>query len=296
MIDRIRTYLTVVEEGSINRASARLRIAQPALSRQMKALEDQFGGSLLEREASGVKPTGLGHELIKSMKPLVAAFDTAVADLRRQARGERSELRIGYLNSAAESVLSPAIRELRKVHPEVTLQLHDMSPREQIDGLRAGELDLALIGQEGASAAREYHSTKLCSLGVCVAVSDRDPFATRDSIPLKSLRAHPFIAVDDAEMPGRNRWMTSLCRSAGFTPRFIITVDGITHVLSRIVSETAVTLLPEYFLQFRHPGVTFIPISDESARWDFIVLRQKGKAFAPALALIEAFREEAKRI
>ena len=296
MIDRFRTYLIVVEEGSINRASARLRIAQSALSRQMKALEDQLGGSLLERESSGVKPTGLGHHLIQTMTPVVAAFDAAVADLRRLARGERTELRVGYLISAADSVLSPAIDELRKSHPEVTLHLQDMSPREQIDGLRTGELDLALIGQEGASAAREYHSTKLRSLGVCVAVSNRDPLAARQSMSLKDLSGHPFIAVDEAQVPGRNRWMTALCRSAGFKPRFILTVDGITHVLSRVVSETAVTLLPAYFLQFRHPGVTFIPIADESARWDFIVLRQKGKASAPSLALIKAFREAAKRI
>ena len=78
MIDRIRALLTVIEEGSVNRAAVRLRITQPALSRQMKALENEVGGRLLERESSGVKPTGLGHALVKAMRPLIAQHDEVI--------------------------------------------------------------------------------------------------------------------------------------------------------------------------------------------------------------------------
>src|SRR4051812_8621704 len=107
MIDRIRALFTVVEEGSVNRAAARLRITQPALSRQMKSLEEEVGGRLLEREASGVTPTGLGHTFLKAMRPVLGAYDAALAEPRQHARGLRNELRIGYLISAAQAVLEP---------------------------------------------------------------------------------------------------------------------------------------------------------------------------------------------
>ena len=178
MIERIRALLTVIEEGSVNRAAVRLRITQPALSRQMKALEQEIGGRLLERETSGVKPTGLGHALVKAMRPLIAQHDEVMAALRRQARGERSELRVGYLMSAAQRLLTPALQRLRKSQPHLKLKLLDLSPREQIDALRAGELDVALIGQEGATASKEFHSAKLRSFGVCVAVGASDPLAS----------------------------------------------------------------------------------------------------------------------
>ena len=291
MIDRIRALLIVIEEGSVNRAALRLRITQPALSRQMKALEDEIGGRLLEREASGVSPTGLGHAVVKSMRPVMKAYDTVLAGLRRQARGEQAELRVGYLISAAQSVLTPALARLRKAHPGLKLKLHDMSPREQIDGLRAGELDVALIGQEGVVAASEFHSAKLRSFGVCVAVSDGDPLAQRKSVPVKELKGRDFIGLDEDQMPGRNRWMTALCKTAGFKPRFLSMVDGITNVLSQVVSESAVTLLPGYFVKFQHPGVTFVPISDERARWDFIVLWQRGRASTSTRALVDALKE-----
>lgn len=295
MIDRIRALLTVIEEGSVNRAAVRLRITQPALSRQMQALENDIGGRLLERETSGVKPTALGHALVKAMRPLAAAYTAALAELRRQARGEQSELRVGYLISAAQSVLTPALARLRKSHPEVKLKLHDLSPREQIDGLRTGELDVALIGQEGAVAAREFYSARLGSLGVCVAVAEGDELAAKRKIALKELKARSFIGIDEDQMPGRNAWMTSLGRKAGFKPRFAVIVDGITNVLSLVASENAVTLLPSYFQEFKHPGVVFVPISDAGAKWDFIVLWQRGKVPASTRALVSELKESAAR-
>ncbi len=296
MMDRIRALLTVIEEGSVNRAAVRLRITQPALSRQMQALEHELGGRLLERETSGVKPTGLGHALVKSMRPLVESYDAALADLRRQARGEHSELRVGYLFSAAQSMLTPALARLRKSHPQVKLKLHDMSPREQIDGLRSGELDLALIGQEGLLAAREFHSARLRSFHVCVAVADGDPLALKKRISVKELKGRDFIGVDEDQVPGRNRWMTALCKAAGFKPRFAVVVDGITNVLSQVVSESAVTLLPGYFEKLQHPGVTFVPVSDDTARWDCMVLWQKGRASAATRALVDALKHVAAEI
>jgi DNA-binding transcriptional LysR family regulator len=79
MIDRMRALLVVVEEGSVNRAAVRLRITQPALSRQMKSLEDEIGGRLLERETSGVTPTSIGHTLISAMRPVIDAYEAALA-------------------------------------------------------------------------------------------------------------------------------------------------------------------------------------------------------------------------
>jgi DNA-binding transcriptional LysR family regulator len=154
---------------------------------------------------------------------------------------------------------------------------------------------VALIGQEGSVAAKEFHSAKLCSLGVCAAMPDTDRFASRKSITLKELKGRDFIGIDEREMPGRNRWITSLCRKAGFKPRFAAIVDGLTNVMSHVVSESAVTLVPAYFSKASHPGVVFVPVSDTSAHWDFIVLWQKGATPPVARALVAALKEVAAK-
>ena len=99
---QIRSFLTVVEEGSLHRAAARLRISQPALSRQMQALEHELGGRLLERMATGVSPTAGGQALVKSMGAVLASYDLAVKDTRRALRGETDQVRIAYVPSVEQ--------------------------------------------------------------------------------------------------------------------------------------------------------------------------------------------------
>ena len=89
--------------------------------------------------------------------------------------------------------------------------------------------------------------------------------------------------------------MSALCKTAGFKPRFAMIVDGITKVLSLVASENAVTLLPAYFQEFTHPGVVFVPVEDSTARWEFIVLWQRGKAPASTRALVAALKDAAAR-
>jgi len=293
MIERIRALMIVIEEGSVNRAALRLRLSQSALSRQIQALEGELGGRLLERTPAGVEPTGLGHALVKAMIPVLARYDVSLAEVRKQARGERAEVRVGYLISAAQAVLTPALEALRLSHPEVKVRLLDLSPREQIAALRAGEIDLALIGQEGRIAAKQFYCLTLRTLGVCVAVAADDSLAGESKIALAELKGRDFLGIDETEMPGRNQWITTLCRSAGFKARIVGSVDGVTHVLSRIASESCVTLLPDYFLGFSHPGVVFRRVNDTAARWDFLLLRQKGKMTPAMRALVEALQKSA---
>jgi molybdenum-dependent DNA-binding transcriptional regulator ModE len=98
--------LVFLEEGSLDRAAARLRISQPALSRQMQALEHELGGRLLERMATGVSPTAGGQALANRMGAVLASYDLAMSDTCRALRGETDELR---------SVL----QKVREVSPEI---------------------------------------------------------------------------------------------------------------------------------------------------------------------------------
>jgi DNA-binding transcriptional LysR family regulator len=296
MVEKIQAFIVVIEEGSVNRAATKLRVAQPALSRQMQSLENELGGRLLERRTSGVVPTGLGLLLAKSMRPILSSYSASLAEMRREARGLRVELRIGYLQTAIQSLLSPAIARLHETHPDIKLKLHDLSPREQIEGLRSGNLDIALIGQEGEVGAGDFRSLKLCSLGVCAAFSRGDKLARRQSITLAELKNYRFIGVDEQEVPGRNRWMAALCRTGGFKPKFEAVVDGITNVLSMVVSEMGVTLLPSFLSDFQYPGISFVPVKDANATWDFILLWQRGKTQKTTLALIDALTVEATKM
>jgi len=290
MLDRIRSLLAVAEEGSLNRAAVRLRLSQPALSRQMQALEHELGGALLERHSAGVRLTHLGNEAVRLLGPLAAAVESACAQIRQQARGHRAELRVGYLGSAARRYLTPALVRLREREPGVRVRLEDQSPGEQIAALRAGQIDVGLIGQEGRALSREFYTRKFDTLRLVAALPTRHALARRRSIPLAALRGEVFVGALDREVPGRNRWIQDLCRKAGFRTRFVADGGSITETFALIAAEGAVTLLPDYFAREERPGVALVPVADAWAVWDFLVVWQRG-ALAPALrALVEALQ------
>jgi DNA-binding transcriptional LysR family regulator len=289
MLVQLRSFLAVIDEGSLNRAAARLRISQPALSRQMQALENETGGRLLERSATGVSLTDAGYALAAKARQILADYDAALAEARRLARGQKEKLRIGYLASAAPSLLNPALAMLRRAHPHVKIKLLDLSPGEQIAALKGGQIDVAFIGQEGSVAARDFYTRKLATMPVLIVLPADHRLASRKEIRLAELKDESFIGAPDEEMPGRNRWITHLCRRAGgFTPRIVQEADSVTHMLSLIATEGAVTLVPSYIQDLPAAGVKMIPVADAEARWDFLLIWQRGRTARPLQTLIEA--------
>ena len=287
-LDLLRSFFAVVELGSLNKAAERLRVSQSTLTRQMQALEQEIGGPLLERGPGGVALTAAGHALARRMSPVLAEFDRALGEVRKQARGQSSELRIGYLMSAVARYLNPALAALRKAHPEVKAKLLDLSPGEQIAALRKGEIDLALIGAAGNLLTREFYVKKIAVLPVFAALADHHPLAARKEVRLADLRGEVFVGAPDADLPGYNRWVRQLCRQAGFRARFVQDADSLTHGLLLIITEDAVGLMPDYARSVAAPGVVFRPLRDAAAKWDLLVAWQRGKASDPLRTLLAA--------
>lgn len=284
----LRSFFAIVEQGSLNKAAERLRVSQSTLTRQMQALEQDVGGPLLERGPGGVALTATGHALLDGVRPVLAKFDAVMAGVRQRARGQSAGLRIGYLMSAASDYLNPALAALRKAHPEVKVQMLDLSPGEQITALRHGEIDVALIGQAGTLLTKEFYVKTLAELPVLVALSADHPLATATSIKLEDLRKELFVGAPDADMPGHNQWIAKACKQAGFRARFVENANSLTHGLSLIVTEGAVSLQPAYAKKLQVPGVVFRPLRNPTVKWELMVAWQRGKTSAPVKALLDA--------
>ncbi|HNC24248.1 MAG TPA: LysR family transcriptional regulator [Opitutaceae bacterium] len=294
LLTYLRSLRAIVEQGSLNRAAQQLGVTQPTLTRQMQALEQLAGGRLFERSPTGIKLTDAGHVLAGRAAGLLEQADLALADTRRRARGQHDELRIGYLMSAAEAFMTPAIRALRQAHPEVKAKLSELSPAEQLAGLRRGELDVALVGQEGCVQAREFYTRRLATYPALAVLPATHPLAAEREIDLRRLRGEVFVAAEEDHMPGRNGWVAAQCRRAGFRPRPGPEATSITHMFSLVANEPGVTLVPAYLRSFPHPGVELVGLRDSRASWDLLVVWHRGKS-SPALRfLVEALQQAAR--
>ena len=296
VLAQLRAFLVVMEEGSLNRAAIRLCISQSTLSRQMQALEADIGGALLERTTTGVRPTDAGHALASSLPRVLAGYDAAIAEARRLARGQRDLIRVGYLGSAAQMFLDPALSVMRLSHPEVKVKLLDLSPGEQIAALRKGEIDLALIGQEGALVSTEFYTQKLTTLPLVAVMPADHSLASKKQISLKELRDERFISSTEEDLPGHDRWITQLCRRAGFRPKFVQEAVSVSNMFTLIVSEGAVALVPSYLKHFPVAGVAMVELLDRKATWDFLVVWQRGRTAKSLRELLDALAGVSHRL
>ena len=247
MILQLRSFRVVIEEGSLHRAATRLNLSQSALSRQMQALEYEFGGKLLERSSTGVRPTIGGHALSAKVGALLGNYDSVMLEVRRLARGQSEEIRIGYLGTAFEEYLEPALKKLHKVHPRTKVKLLDLFPGEQITALRNGEIDIGLTLETAALLGRDFYTRKLAADKSIAFLPRGHPLASRKELRLAELKNESFLMGPDDHVPGARRQFMRICRRCGkFKPRLInvTAAEDVSSVLALVAKEDAVTLAP----------------------------------------------------
>jgi DNA-binding transcriptional LysR family regulator len=289
MLAQIRSFLTVVAEGSLHRAATRLRISQPALSRQMQALEYELGGRLLERMATGVSPTAGGQALAERMGAVLSSYDLAMSDTRRALRGETNELRIGYMPAAAKQYLNGPLTEVRRSFPETVLKLVGLLPGKQIVAFRAGEIDIGITNESGELLAGEFYTRELAEIGSYIAVPEQHRLATQEELRLSDLKGEFFVSLDCQQAPGLDRRLEAYCKRYGkFRPKFHGPAQGLAHGLELVANENAVFLLPAYAIHHSTPGVIVLPLADSEVTWRIMVVWRRGTPGGALKALLNA--------
>src|SRR2546429_3426901 len=173
----LRYFLAVAEALNFTKASARLRVAQPALSRQMTDLEDEIGVDLMKRSPRGVTLTAEGKLCLDEVRELLRRADESVEKVRALARGEYGELRVGYAPSPTVEILPPALSTFQKAVPRVKVLLHDLSSDELIGGLQNATLELAVMVQPSGEQTAGVEFEALRTYPLCVAMTAAHPFS-----------------------------------------------------------------------------------------------------------------------
>ena len=184
--------------------------------------------------------------------------------------------------------------KLRRAYPKVTAKLVELSPADQIAGLRRGDLDVALVGNEGRVLTKDFYTQNLASYPA-VAVLPRDHrLANRRSISLRELKGEVFLSCLESDMPGRDKWVEAQCRREGFRPRFGPVSKSMADAVSLMVSTSAVALVPAYMLALHLPGLRVMNLKDTKPSWDLIVVWHRGRASAPLKGFLEALQVAAR--
>jgi DNA-binding transcriptional LysR family regulator len=293
MLEKLRLFLVVLEEGSLRRAAERLHISQSTITRQLQSLELDLGGRVLERTSAGVRPTNGGHALAERAETLLADYDSTMAEVRRLVRGESERLRIGYIASAAQEYLGPALAVLRRAYPKLKVKMLDQTPGEVIAALRQGEIDLALTLHGTDLLSRDFYARKLATVRSLVSLPGSHRLATEKQVSLSQLKDETFVRGSDDALPGYTQRIVQFCRKyGGFRPG-LVTIGGamgLVESLAMSANEDAISIQPVFISHLKVPNVAMVPIADAGATWDLFVVWQRGKASGPLRALLDALR------
>ena len=291
VLEEFRSFLVVLEEGSLRRAAERLHVSQPSLTRQMQSLEHDLGGRVLERTSAGVRPTNEGLALAEKARALLGYYDSTVAEARKIVRGETQQLRIGYLTSAGREYLDPAVAVIRRRHPQVKIKMLDLTTGEQIIALRRGEIDLALTSLGKELLSRDFYTRKIATVPSMVVLPLNHPLASEERISFSQLKNDHFLRVPDTGAPGYNQKIAEFCRRFGkFKPRFAAMreITKLTDGLSAAANEDEILVNPVFISHLKIPNVVMVPIADTEATWDVFIAWQRGKISGPLRALVDA--------
>jgi len=265
----LRSFLVLAEQLHFGRSANLLHISQPALSKQMKGLEEKIGGALLIRNRRDVRLTAAGTLFYQQGRRIVRDLDALLDAAQAAVKGEAGTLRVAVGLATVHSLVPPALRRFRAAHPNVEVQVGDMSTPRQIDALLAGEVDVGFVRLP--LQRPELTVKKVLTEQLTIAASNN----FRGVLTLARISDQPFIMIAREVSSTFYDHCIRLCGSAGFSPRVVQEAKDMFTLLNLVRAGIGVALVPSSARKMRVNGVKFGHIRNRLAEWDIGVAWNK---------------------
>jgi DNA-binding transcriptional LysR family regulator len=257
----LRYFAAVAEAENVSRAALKLHVSQPALSRQLRDLEDDLGFPLLKRTAKSVRLTEAGRSFLVESRAVLQRAEDAVKTARAIATGGRGELHLGYAPSPTARILPPTLRAFQASLPNVRVKLHDLSTEEMLAGLRQGKLQIALLVRPTPAMLRGFRFEELIRDPVRLAVPRGHPFARLRSIPLARAATEPWVALSREDYPEYHEFLAALFSKTKTKPRLVEEYESTPSLVSAVESGRGLAMAPQTLACSFGPRLKLIPFS-----------------------------------
>lgn len=219
-------------------------MSQPALSRQIRDLEDELGFPLLERSAKSVSLTEAGRVFATEARAVLDRAEEAVKSARDVARGEGGELHLGYAPSPTAELLPRALHAFQNAAPGVRVVLHDNSTEENLRGLRDGTLHVALVVQPCDESMAGLNFEPLQSFPICVAVAPSHPLARVTTVSLERLLKEKLVVYSRSDYGDYHAMLDAIFAPMGRVPDIAQECDSGASLIAAVEALRGVALVP----------------------------------------------------
>lgn len=257
----LRYFVGVAQELNFTKAARKLHVAQPALSRQIRHLEEELGVTLFERNRRSVQLTETGQAFLPEALALLEQSEHAVKVAKSSGQGSRSPLNLGYVWGLFHSVVPGLIERFRGQFPDVAVNLFDLTATQQAEALAQGRLDAGFIGFAHEAEAARLAKRKVGACRFVAALPKNHPAARKAKVALATLAQDFFFVISEQSYPGAAHFVLEACAGAGFRPKILQAAERGHTILGLVAGNCGVALLPEPLQALPHPGVAFRPLT-----------------------------------
>ncbi len=280
-----RYFLAVAEELHFARAAERLHMAQPPLSRQIRALERELGVVLFHRTKRKVELTGAGMVLLGAARKVLEQADRAVAIAQRAGRGEIGHLDLAYTSTMPYTALFPTvIREYRRALPGVQLGLHEMTTGRQLKGLLDGRVDVGFIRLPVRDCPKSIELTPILREPFLVALRDDHPLAQATAIKIEVLANERLVLGGIGS--GLFNQVDGLCRRAGFEPHVVQAAQQLAAVIALVAAGVGISIVPQSAKHLAVEEVVYRPLSTASDQAEVAIACRRNESSSAIHAFV----------
>jgi DNA-binding transcriptional LysR family regulator len=261
---QLRYFVAVAEELHFGHAARRLRIAQPALSRQIQALEGELEVMLLFRNRRRVQVTPAGQVFLERSRLLLSRAEDAIVAAQRVNEGSSGSLKLGFVGSATYDAIPSILRSFHQIAPQVELTLSEMTVHAQLEALAEKRIDLGFLRLPARTEGLVLRAVSREAL--LIALPSSHPLAQLPVLRLSSLAGEAFILYPDHPRPSWAEFIVGLCQQAGFRPTIAQRTVEIQTTLSLVAAGMGVSIVPACVSNIPRKDVVYRRLSGVRAR------------------------------
>jgi DNA-binding transcriptional LysR family regulator len=280
----LRYFVAIAQHGNVSRAAEQLHVSQPALSEQIRKLEDELGSALFTRTSRGMVLTDAGEALLPHARTVLAQADAAAESVRMVAHGLVGTLTLGFIDSAALAILPPLIRRFTERYPQVKLRLRELGTRRQLEAVEQGEIDVGIV--RGPVWNAQLAGRRITTETLRVALPAQHRLASAGAVEVGELREDGFIMYPHERGAALAEETLRLCHAAGFDPRVVQEANEIYTICAMVAAGLGVAIVPDSAAAIALEGVSYVRTEPPTALERWAVWREE----AP-LAVVRAFIE-----
>jgi DNA-binding transcriptional LysR family regulator len=284
----LRYFVAVAEELHFRRAAERLHVAQPAVSEQVRKLEDELGVRLLNRTQRSVSLTDAGAALLTEARRVLHQAEVARLAARTARDRATSRLRIGYMPTALSADVPRALQRLAGAMPRLETNLEPGTGFELLEAVRSEDLDAAIVSLPAPTAG--LRTTVLGDRRAVAALPSGHRHAMAQQIRLEQIGPERIVVLPrDADRPFYDAVVTT-CHKAGLSPTFVEMPDAqLERALLAVASGAGMALLPDSVSErYAAPGVRFVPLGGEQPVCATVAVTRRDTADIPTAAFLRA--------